>query len=88
MCLTFIFILPLEIPKENWYFVCRTCWVLLVCFKYSEILQLSLPLNRTASVIIPSAEKWHCKAILFALVNKLPYDSTLKVFFKLCYICV
>lgn len=29
-----------------------------------------------------SAEKWHCKAILFVLVNKLPYASTLKVFFK------
>lgn len=53
-----------------------------MCFRYSEIYELSLPLNRIKCIVMSSAEKWHCKAILFVLVNKLPYASTLKVFFK------
>lgn len=50
-------------------------------FGYSEILQLSLLLNITAMLVVPSAEKH-----LSVLTNMLPSDSALKVFFKLCYI--
>lgn len=52
-------------------------------FGYSEILQLSLLLNITAVLMVPSAEKH-----LSVLTNTLPSDSALKVFFKLCYIWV